>query len=196
MDLLSVQVPYHLAQGVRHHELPPLLRLTAFSPGPDAGSGLLKMSLEPGRGQNPREDAEKAWAYLKDHCPGFKESHIAECGEVLDREGPRLLGDYQLTEEDVLSARKFPDGIVKNAWPIELWDPRRGPTYQYLEPGEYYEIPGRCLKTRAVSNVLCTGRCISVTHRALGSTRVMGTCMALGEAAGGEGIKAREPNSS
>jgi len=35
-----------------------------------------------------------------------------------------------------------------------------------------------------VDNLLVAGRCISVTHEALGSTRVMFQCMALGEAAG------------
>ena len=89
-----------------------------------------------------------------------------------------------LTKEDVLSARKFPDGVVKNAWPIELWDRTKGTIYKYVPRGEYYEIPFRCLMVSGITNLLTAGRCISVTHEALGSTRVMGTCMALGEQAG------------
>jgi hypothetical protein len=95
-----------------------------------------------------------------------------------------VLGDYVLTKEDVLSARKFPDGGVKNAWPVELWDRAKGTVYRYVPRGEYYEIPFRCQTVKGVPNLLTAGRCISVTHEALGSTRVMGTCMALGEQAG------------
>ena len=36
----------------------------------------------------------------------------------------------------------------------------------------------------AVENLLVAGRCSSMNHEAMASTRVMSTCMALGEAAG------------
>jgi hypothetical protein len=84
----------------------------------------------------------------------------------------------------VLLARKFSDGIVKNAWPIELWYRLKGTVYKYVPRGDYYEIPLRCLMVRNIANLLTAGRCISVTHEALGSTRVMGACMALGDQAG------------
>jgi succinate dehydrogenase/fumarate reductase flavoprotein subunit len=102
----------------------------------------------------------------------------------MEREGRRISGEYILTENDVLNASKFDDGIVKNSWPIELWDKKKGPVYKYVKAGDYYEIPFRCIKVRDIPNLLCAGRCISVSHEALGSTRVMGTCMALGEQAG------------
>ena len=122
---------------------------------------------------------------LKGDIPAFQEARIMELSpDILEREGPRLKGLYTLTAEDVLAARKFPDGVVKNAWPIELWDQRSGPCYQYLPAGECYEIPGRCLQAEAADNLFCAGRCLSVSHEALGSVRVMGACFALGEAAG------------
>ncbi|KKM62332.1 hypothetical protein LCGC14_1522780, partial [marine sediment metagenome] len=52
------------------------------------------------------------------------------------------------------------------------------------QPGFKYQIPYRCIVPREVDNLLVAGRCISVTHRALGSTRVMPQCAALGQAAG------------
>ena len=61
---------------------------------------------------------------------------------------------------------------------------KEGTVYKYVKPGDYYEIPFRCLKARGFHNLLLAGRCISVTHEALGSTRVMGTCISLGEEAG------------
>ena len=53
-----------------------------------------------------------------------------------------------------------------------------------LPPGEHYDIPYGCLVPVKLDNLLVAGRCISVTHEALGSTRVMMQCMSLGEAAG------------
>jgi hypothetical protein len=103
---------------------------------------------------------------------------------VLDREGPRVRGGYALTADDVLRARKFRDGVVKNAWPIELWDQTKGPQLEYLEPGEHYEVPLRCLEPEGLENCWSAGRCISATREALGSTRVAGTCISLGDQAG------------
>ena len=129
-------------------------------------------------------------ACLKASLPAFKASRMVDhTTDVLEREGIRLKGLYSLTGEDVLEAREFPDGAAKSAWPIELWDPERGPTYRYPEPGTACDIPLRCLKAADARNLFCAGRCISVTHEALGATRVMGTCMALGEAAGREAAK-------
>jgi len=67
---------------------------------------------------------------------------------------------------------------------MEIWDRSRGTVYRYVPRGEYYEIPLSCLRVPAVVNLLTAGRCISATPAALASTRVMGTCMALGEQAG------------
>jgi hypothetical protein len=128
--------------------------------------------------------------YLSRTLSAFKGSRIAELSpEVAYREGVRACGEYTLTAEDVLEARKFPDGVVRNAWPIELWDQREGPSYRYLEPGECYEVPLRCLKVQGISNCWCAGRCISASHDALGSTRVMGACISLGEEAGREAAR-------
>jgi hypothetical protein len=50
--------------------------------------------------------------------------------------------------------------------------------------GDCYDVPYRSLVPQGVDNLLVAGRCISTTHEAMGATRVMATCMALGEAAG------------
>jgi hypothetical protein len=51
-------------------------------------------------------------------------------------------------------------------------------------PVQYYQIPYRVLLPSSLQNVMVAGRCISVTHEALGATRVMVNCMQLGQAAG------------
>lgn len=110
-------------------------------------------------------------------------SHVA--AQVGVRESRRVIGRYQLTREDVLSGRKFPDGVARAGWPIELWrDGHLGATYAYLEDGQTYDIPLRSLQARDVDNLFVAGRCMSATHDALGSARVIGTCLATGEAVG------------
>ena len=48
----------------------------------------------------------------------------------------------------------------------------------------HYEIPYRCLTTPNVENMLVTGRCVSATHVANSSLRVMAITHILGQAAG------------
>jgi hypothetical protein len=188
-DNLALKVPYNLAQAVNQGKFAPAVRFTTFSPGDAIGEGYCKMSIDaeegPGREEQTRKEAMAVHAYLATVIPAFKDSSVAGTSlKVLEREGRRVTGEYTLTRDDVLSAKKFSDGIVKNAWPIELWDRVNGTAYKYVPCGDYYEIPFRCLLVRNVANLLTAGRCISVTREALGSTRVMGACIALGEQAG------------
>ncbi|HUJ19824.1 MAG TPA: FAD-dependent oxidoreductase [Nitrospirota bacterium] len=185
---LSIKVPFVLAQAVEHGQLSSSMRFTAFHPGDAPEEGYLKFSTEeqehPDRETRVRGEVSRAMAILAARLPSFREAVIREASGVLDREGRRIRGEYVLSEEDVLSAKKFSDGVVKNSWPIELWDRTKGPVYRYVPQNDYYEIPFRCLKVKGFHNLLTAGRCISVSHQALGSVRVMGACIALGEAAG------------
>jgi hypothetical protein len=110
-------------------------------------------------------------------------SHVAP--QVGVRETRRIIGRYRLTREDVLSGRRFDDAIARAAWPIELWrEGSPGAQYEYLPDGAWYEIPLRSLQATGIGRLLAAGRCISGTSDALGSARVIGTCLATGEAAG------------
>jgi hypothetical protein len=110
-------------------------------------------------------------------------SHVAP--QVGVRESRRVVGRYELTRDDVLSGRKFDDAVARASWPIELWEEGRlGATYEYLEDGQTYDIPLRSLQARDVDNLFMAGRCMSASHEALGSARVIGTCLATGEAVG------------
>lgn len=188
-DALPVKVPYMVRQGIEEKVLPDYLRYTTFVQGVLPDEGWCKLSLPAGRPDLglAQHDAWLLHDYLKECLPAFEASHIdGMSGEVMEREGARLKGLYTLTEDDVLEGRRFPDAAARGAWPIERWDPEKGPTYRYLDAGRSYDIPVRCLRASAAGNLFCAGRCISVSREALGSTRVMGTCLALGEAAGRE----------
>lgn len=125
-------------------------------------------------------------AFLKRYVPGFENSYVAQSGTTVGvRETRRITGEYKLTAEDVLEARKFPDVIARGAYPIDMHSPTgRGTVLKRVPPCEAYDIPLRCLLPRSVENLLVAGRCISGTHEAQSSYRVMPISMATGHAAG------------
>ncbi len=120
------------------------------------------------------------------------------------RESRRLLGDYVLNQNDVLSARMFPDVIGHAGWSLDIHHPEgilsgeKG-QFDFDETAPLNNIPFRSLYSRNINNLLFAGRCMSVTHVALGTVRIEATCMVTGQAAGtaaalcaGRGILPRE----
>ena len=102
------------------------------------------------------------------------------------RESRRLMGDYLLTENDVLECKQFPDGVATGSWSIDLHYPKgyEFRTYAQMQRVKPYPIPYRCLYSKNVDNLMMAGRDVSVTHVALGTTRVMNTCGQMGVATG------------
>ena len=133
-----------------------------------------------------RRQMRQIASFLRRYVPGFEESYVAQSGvQVGVRETRRVLGDYQLTADDVLSARKFDDAIARGAYPIDIHSPTgSGTVLKRLPPGEAYDIPLRCLMPRSTEGLIVAGRCISGTHEAHSSYRVMPIVMATGQAAG------------
>ena len=124
--------------------------------------------------------------FLKQYVPGFEKSYVMQSGvNVGVRETRRIIGDYQLTADDVLSARKFDDAIARGAYPVDIHNPTgTGTVLKRLPPGEAYDIPLRCLMPQNAQGLIVAGRCISGTHEAHSSYRVMPIVMATGQAAG------------
>lgn len=124
--------------------------------------------------------------FLQRYVPGFERSYLVQSGTTIGvRETRRILGEYTLTAEDVLAARKFDDVVARCSYPMDIHNPRgSGTILRRLPPGEAYDIPLRCLLPRAVDGLLVAGRCISGTHEAHSSYRVMPVAMATGQAAG------------
>jgi hypothetical protein len=95
------------------------------------------------------------------------------------------MGHYVLTAQDVLEARRFPDVVARNAYPIDIHDPDgRGTRLVRVPEGKAYDIPLRCLIPRGIGGLLVAGRCISGTHEACSSYRVIPPAVATGQAAG------------
>lgn len=125
-------------------------------------------------------------AFLRRYVPGFDHAYAVQSGVTVGvRETRRITGEYVLTADDVLSARKFPDVVARGTYPVDIHNPRGpGTILERLPPGEAYDVPLRCLLPQKVDNLLVAGRCISGTHEAHSSYRVMPICMATGQAAG------------
>jgi hypothetical protein len=124
--------------------------------------------------------------FLRTRVPGFERSYAAQSGvSVGVRETRRIVGDYVLTGEDVLTARKFDDAIARGSYPVDIHDPAgKGTVLKRLPLREAYDIPLRCLVPRGVDGLLVAGRCMSGTHEAHSSYRVTPIAMATGHAAG------------
>lgn len=122
--------------------------------------------------------------YLIQYVPGFEKSHFARMAPFIGiRETRRILGQYELTQDDILSCRHFDDAIAVASYPIDLHHPHGGDcTLEWS--GDCYDIPYRCLVPQKIENLLVAGRSISSTHEAMSAIRVMAPCMAMGEAAG------------
>ena len=133
-----------------------------------------------------RRQMRQIAAFLRRFVPGFEKAYVVQSGVTIGvRETRRILGDYQLTADDILQARKFSDVIARSTYPVDIHNPEgTGTLLKRLPPGEAYDIPLRCLLPQNIDGVIVAGRCISGTHEAHSSYRVMPVSMATGQAAG------------
>ena len=134
--------------------------------------------------------------FMRKRLPGFDSCCLLDTGSQIGvRETRRIMGDYVLTADDVFGARRFDDAIARVSFPIDIHDVQGGGGFfEGPREGPYYTIPYRCLVPRDIDRLLVAGRCISATHEAHGSLRVMPPCFATGQAAGTAGAIAVEFN--
>ncbi len=164
--------------------------------------------------QAVRRDVWELVRYLRANVAGFEDAYIQQTGpQVGPRESRQVVGPYALTGDDVHLGHKQPDAIARGSWWIDIHCPL-GNTYPvhlctvecpkgvecpfwaaehermrtkaelYPPKGDWYDIPYRALLSVGVPNLLASGRCISATHEGMAGARVMGTCIAIGQAAG------------
>jgi hypothetical protein len=133
-----------------------------------------------------RRQMRQIAAFLRRYVPGFEKAYVVQSGVNIGvRETRRIMGEYQLTADDILQARKFPDVIARSTYPVDIHNPEgAGTTLKRVPPGDAYDIPLRSLLPQNIDGVLVAGRCISGTHEAHSSYRVMPVSMATGQAAG------------
>ncbi len=190
----NIEVLRAIRKAVKQGRLPPLCEKTWIDLGTGADDAYVKLFIPlTARWRQPEEWAriEEQALDLRDQVfhwlktmPGFEKAQLGKTGAIGVRDGGRIEGDYVLTAEDVRGARKFPHPACKCQWPIEYWHPKRGVTVEYLQPGSHYEIPLEALRVRGLHNLWAAGKCFSADPLARASARVVGSCWAMGEAAG------------
>lgn len=129
------------------------------------------------------------FATLRERYPKHaQKAKLARVNYIAARgESRRLMGDYILTENDINSQRDFPDGVARGGLVFCLHFP--GKKYDFrsvfkLTPAKPYQIPFRCLYSRNVGNLMMAGRCVSATHIAYSSVKLMKTGGQMGVAVG------------
>ncbi|WP_164829542.1 FAD-dependent oxidoreductase [Sinorhizobium medicae] len=123
--------------------------------------------------------------FLRKSVAGFGAASISGMSPRIGiRETRRVVGDYILTEEDVLDARKRDDGVAKGCHHVDIHQDGTGQIRIPVADGGSYDIPLASLLPKGLENVVIAGRCLSASREAQGSARVMGSCMAMGQAAG------------
>ncbi len=133
------------------------------------------------------------WDYIKNSGKFPEASNLAIewVGSVPGkRESRRLMGDYILTEVDLMEYKTFDDAVAWGGWSLDEHAP--GGILSLDEPASYfhakfdrpYQIPYRVIYSKNINNLYMAGRNVSVSHLALSSTRIIETCMSLGQAAG------------
>ena len=137
------------------------------------------------------------WAYIKNHASfrdEYANSYLGWMAHVAGkRESRRLMGEFVLREQDLTDFIIYPDGCVSTSWYIDNHEPDPENSKHFREPFlsrgclrplDFYPIPYRCFYSRDLDNLFMAGRNISVSHIALGTTRVMRTTAMMGEVVG------------
>ena len=139
--------------------------------------------------------------FLRKNVWGFENCRIQDSATMVGiRETRRVTGEYVLTAEDLIAGRKFESAIVHNAYfDIDIHNPDgagQAESDTIPVPVQCYDIPYEALIPLKIDNLITCGRCISGTHRAHASYRVMNIASATGQAAGIAAALCTETNST
>jgi hypothetical protein len=193
-----LEVRRELRVAVQNGALPALCERLSLIPGTGANGRLaLKLSLLPANPDHALWQQVTDWEresrallkplhrFLVENVAAFRNARLDSVAPQLGvRSGRRVLGRARLTDEDVLSARKSPQGIARGCWPMERWGKSPRPEMHYFAERDFYDIPLDCLRPVELENVFVAGRCLSAETGAMTSARVIGTALATGWAAG------------
>jgi hypothetical protein len=132
-----------------------------------------------------RRLALEVFSFFKSTQPAFKDAHLSAFpARIGIRESRRIRGRRLLTSEDVIMGTESMDAVALGTWPVESREKHTGPKLRFPENNRPTQIPLGALHSADIPNLWAAGRCISCDHEAQAAIRVMGTCLASGQAAG------------
>ena len=141
------------------------------------------------------------WDYIKNsgNFPEAENLTLEWVGTIPGkRESRRFEGDCMIIQQDIVEQRPKPDAVAFGGWSIDL-HPADGvfsekPGCNQWHSKGIYDIPYRSLYSKNVKNLFLSGRIISASHVAFGSTRVMATTAHIGQAVGMAAVLAIKNN--
>ena len=166
-----------------HTTIPSILRLNAtrvVKKNPVDPWELTEADIE------AREQIAELLQFMRERVPGCEHAELVFSAPVTGvRESRMIDGEHVLTAEELIACTRFEDRIACGNYDIDIHNPEgSGTSHRFFPPGEYYTIPYRSLIPKGADNLLVAGRCISCTHEAQASIRIMPIVCTLGEAAG------------
>lgn len=185
--ITNLELLYKIKKTITSGKLAATVTSTSFENGFAPGEIIGRVNLPNDTPQEKLEtillrDIPALISYLRQNMEGFENSElIIPRNELTHRIGLRIHGEFELSEQDIISSRTFDDGHIKAAWPIEEWN-AKGQSLHYLSSA--YDIPDRSLKSSQCHNLFAGGGTISAAAQAHASARVCGTAFASGERAG------------
>ena len=132
-----------------------------------------------------RRQAFELLEFFRKYFPGFENATLIDTATQIGiRETRRIVGEYVLTADDLVTGRAFDDVIALYGY-IDMHSPDEVTTEfaKTFHTANIYQLPYRILVPQKTDGLLA-GRCVSATHEALGAIRVMPCAFALGQAAG------------
>jgi hypothetical protein len=133
-----------------------------------------------------RKQVFELFSFIKENFESFKNAHIlSTAANIGVRESRMICGEHTLNETELKECTRFPDAIAYGNYDIDIHNPEgSGTSHYYFGDGEFYTIPYRSLVPKGSKNILAAGRCISATHEAQASIRIMPIVCCIGQAAG------------
>jgi len=122
--------------------------------------------------------------FVNEYMPGGKNARIVSSGHTIGmRETKHIIGDYYLTDKDLVNGVLFEDAIALGSYYMDNHTPDNRGLAPMIQP-PVYSIPYRSLLPKNVEALLVAGRCVSASHEAIAAIRVIPITGAMGQAAG------------
>jgi hypothetical protein len=143
-----------------------------------------------------RRLAQEYLDFYRKYVSGCEEMQLVVTAPLIGvRESRRIVGEYELTFDDYLARRQFPDQIAvfNKSVDIHAYDCTEQEYQRYhtqytktgrLKPGECFGIPYGILVPKGWKNLWVAGRCNSSDVEVHGSIRVQPAASMMGQAVG------------
>ena len=131
-----------------------------------------------------RKQADSVVQFLRKEFPDmFANVQVRYYGNPGIRQTRWIVGERQLTLDDIRAGQRPADAVARCAWWVELHDTEELVHWERFPDGHVYYIPLSCMVPREADNIVAAGRCVDADTYALSAVRVMGPCIAMGAAA-------------